>query len=143
MGTPRSCEIDNWQAGFARVTCITPGGAIENRPWRIRVSGDTDIASTLPQIDSIVRVLPPPKVHMVSRSPPTAKLSGLILGFSLGASLDGIVLHQIAQWHSMASAVVPPTTLEAMRRNMAWDGMFHAACWILIVVGVLPIVWRR
>jgi uncharacterized membrane protein len=73
---------------------------------------------------------------MVSVSPPTAKLSGFILGFGLGGSLDGIVLHQILQWHSMASAVVPPTTMQAMKRNMAWDGMFQAACWILILIGI-------
>ena len=29
--------------------------------------------------------------------------AGLLLGIGLGGFLDGIVLHQIAQWHSMLS----------------------------------------
>ena len=73
---------------------------------------------------------------MLPAARPTSKLAGLLLGLGLGASLDGIVLHQIAQWHSMGSAVVPPTTMDAMRQNMTWDGMFHAASWTLILVGV-------
>ena len=73
---------------------------------------------------------------MLATNRPTSKLAGLLLGVGLGASLDGIVLHQIAQWHNMASALVPPITIEAMQRNMTWDGMFHAAAWALIIIGV-------
>jgi len=50
--------------------------------------------------------------------------------------VDGIALHQIAQWHNMGSAVLPPTTMEAMRRNMAWDGWFHVATLVLTVAGL-------
>ncbi len=73
---------------------------------------------------------------MLSAGRPTSKLAGILLGLGLGASLDGIVLHQIAQWHSMGSALVPPISVEAMRRNMTWDGMFHAASWAVILVGI-------
>jgi uncharacterized membrane protein len=59
-----------------------------------------------------------------------------VLGLGLGGFADGIALHQIAQWHNMGSAVLPPTTMEAMRRNMAWDGWFHAATLLLTIVGV-------
>lgn len=45
------------------------------------------------------------------------------------------MLHQIAQWHSLASAVLPPTTLEAMRTNLRWDGLFHLAALLLTTVG--------
>jgi uncharacterized membrane protein len=62
--------------------------------------------------------------------------AGVVLGFGLGGFVDGIALHQIAQWHNMGSAVLPPITMEAMRRNMLWDGWFHAATWIITVVGV-------
>jgi len=65
-----------------------------------------------------------------------SKIPGIMLGMGLGGFLDGIVLHQIAQWHNMASAIVPPTTLEAMRRNMAWDGWFHIATLLLTICGV-------
>jgi uncharacterized membrane protein len=52
---------------------------------------------------------------------------GVVLGFGLGGFIDGIALHQIAQWHNMGSAKVPPITMEAMQQNMAWDGWFHVA----------------
>jgi uncharacterized membrane protein len=54
----------------------------------------------------------------------------------LGGFADGIVLHQIAQWHNMGSAVLPPLTMEAMSRNMRWDGLFHAATWLITLAGV-------
>ena len=66
----------------------------------------------------------------------TAMSGGLVLGLGIGGFIDGIVLHQILQWHNMGSAVLPPTTMEAMKRNMAWDGWFHAATLALTVVGV-------
>jgi uncharacterized membrane protein len=70
---------------------------------------------------------------------PTARRStrpGVLLGIGLGGFVDGIALHQIAQWHNMGSARLPPTTMDAMRRNMAWDGWFHAAMLVVTVVGV-------
>jgi uncharacterized membrane protein len=63
------------------------------------------------------------------------------LGLGLGGFADGIVLHQILQWHNMGSAVLPPTTMQAMMQNMRWDGLFHLATWLLTLVGVL-ILWR-
>jgi uncharacterized membrane protein len=62
--------------------------------------------------------------------------AGTVLGVGLGGFVDGIVLHQIAQWHNMGSAVLPPVTMEAMQVNMRWDGLFHAATWIITFVGV-------
>jgi uncharacterized membrane protein len=62
--------------------------------------------------------------------------AGVVLGVGLGGFADGIVLHQIAQWHNMGSAVLPPVTMEAMSRNMTWDGFFHLATWTVTLVGV-------
>jgi uncharacterized membrane protein len=62
--------------------------------------------------------------------------AGIVLGLGLGGFADGIALHQIAQWHNMGSAVVPPTTMEAMKQNMAWDGWFHVATLVLTTAGV-------
>jgi uncharacterized membrane protein len=45
-------------------------------------------------------------------------------------------LHQILEWHNMGSSVLPPTTMEAMRRNMVWDGEFHAAVWAITLLGI-------
>jgi uncharacterized membrane protein len=66
---------------------------------------------------------------------PVAKGAGIILGLGLGGFVDGILLHQILHWHNMGSALVPPTTLEAMAANMRWDGFFHAAVWLLTTIG--------
>ena len=65
---------------------------------------------------------------------------GIVLGLGLGGFADGIALHQIAQWHNMGSAKVPPVTTEAMRQNMMWDGLFHAAVWIVTIVGVFMLL---
>jgi len=67
---------------------------------------------------------------------PVSKRAGIILGLGLGGFVDGILLHQILHWHNMGSAVLPPVTMEAMQRNMVWDGLFHAAVWVLTLVGV-------
>jgi uncharacterized membrane protein len=66
----------------------------------------------------------------------TSRRAGIILGVGLGGFVDGIALHQIAQWHNMGSAVLPPTTMAAMQTNMRWDGFFHAATWLVTVVGI-------
>jgi uncharacterized membrane protein len=62
--------------------------------------------------------------------------AGIILGLGLGGFVDGILLHQILHWHNMGSAVVPPTTMGALLQNMRWDGLFHAAVWLLTMIGV-------
>ena len=59
-----------------------------------------------------------------------AQYAGIVLGIGLGGFVDGIVLHQIVQWHHMLSNWMPPTTLETMHVNMVWDGLFHAGVWL-------------
>ena len=63
--------------------------------------------------------------------------ASLCLGVGLGGFVDGIVLHQILQWHNLLSSVVPPSDLVAMKYNMLWDGAFHALTWIVTVIGVV------
>ena len=65
-----------------------------------------------------------------------SKASGIIIGAGMGGFVDGILLHQIAHWHNMGSAVVAPVTLETMRQNMMWDGWFHAAVWVCTLLGI-------
>ena len=66
---------------------------------------------------------------------------GVVLGVGMGGVMDGIALHQIAQWHNRGSAVLPPHTMAAMSQNMVWDGLFHLATWVLTLVGIL-MLWR-
>jgi uncharacterized membrane protein len=70
------------------------------------------------------------------RSAQPVLAAGLLIGCGLGALFDGIVLHQILQWHNMLSSVRPPLDLVAMKYNMLWDGLFHAAAWVITALGV-------
>ncbi|KJH73060.1 DUF2243 domain-containing protein [Aliterella atlantica] len=67
--------------------------------------------------------------------------AGVVLGIGLGGFVDGIVLHQILQWHHMLSSVRPPTTIAQMKVNMVWDGLFDAATWIFTVLGIY-LLWQ-
>src|SRR3954467_8987771 len=62
--------------------------------------------------------------------------AGILLGTGLGGFVDGILLHQILQWHNMLSSIRPPTDLLSMKYNMVWDGLFHAATWLTTVFGL-------
>jgi uncharacterized membrane protein len=73
---------------------------------------------------------------------PRSLSGGLVLGLGLGGFVDGIVLHQIAHWHNMGSAVLPPTTMDALMQNMRWDGLFHLATLLLTLLGVV-LLWRE
>jgi uncharacterized membrane protein len=72
---------------------------------------------------------------------PARHRAGTLLGTGLGGFIDGIVFHQILQWHNMLSSVVAPTNLVTMKYNMVWDGIFHAFTWIVTATG-LALLWR-
>lgn len=67
--------------------------------------------------------------------------AGLLLGIGLGGFVDGILLHQLLQVHSMLSAVRPKLTLVDAEVNMFWDGLFHAFTWVATCAGVYAL-WR-
>jgi uncharacterized membrane protein len=67
--------------------------------------------------------------------------AGVFLGTGLGGFFDGILLHQILQWHNMLSSVRPPADLVSMKYNMVWDGLFHAFTWLMTSLGVWRL-WR-
>ncbi len=67
--------------------------------------------------------------------------AGILLGAGLGGFVDGIVFHQILQWHHMLSTLVPANTLVNVKVNMFWDGIFHAAVWCMTALG-LGLLWR-
>jgi len=75
----------------------------------------------------------------LKRSPLIA--AGILMGAGLGGFADGIVLHQILQWHNMLSGWRPPNTLVDAKVNMTWDGIFHAAVWVMTCIG-LAMLWR-
>jgi uncharacterized membrane protein len=71
------------------------------------------------------------------------RLPGIVLGAGLGGFVDGIVLHQILQWHHLLTGTeeFPATTLEDLEVNTLWDGLFHLATLILVAAG-LSLLWR-
>jgi uncharacterized membrane protein len=68
--------------------------------------------------------------------------AGLLLGIGLGGFFDGIVLHQLLQWHHMLSSTAdyPATTVAGLEVNTLWDGLFHATTFIATVAG-LALLW--
>ncbi|ATB45359.1 DUF2243 domain-containing protein [Corallococcus macrosporus] len=68
-------------------------------------------------------------------------LAGLLLGVGLGGFVDGILLHQILQWHHMLSTPLPPDDVVNIKVNMFWDGLFHAFTWLVTLAGVWAL-WR-
>ena len=73
----------------------------------------------------------------------SVRWAGVLLGIGLGGFFDGIVLHQILQWHHMLTSHgdYPATTVAGLEVNTLWDGLFHATTYIAVVVG-LGLLWR-
>ncbi len=76
---------------------------------------------------------------------PPPRTSGLLFGLGLGGFVDGIVLHQILQWHHMVSSETPPTSLGGLELNTLADGFFHLATWVLVVAASITsiVAWRK
>jgi uncharacterized membrane protein len=62
--------------------------------------------------------------------------AGTLLGVGLGGFVDGILFHQLLQTHNMLTARIPKDSIAAVEINMVWDGVFHAATWLVTVAGV-------
>ena len=67
--------------------------------------------------------------------------AGILFGLGLGGFFDGIVLHQVLQWHHMVSHIHPPTDVDALKLNTFWDGAFHASTYVFVLIGLL-LLWR-
>ena len=65
----------------------------------------------------------------------------VMLGLGLGGFVDGILFHQILQWHHMVtSAGFPATSVPNLAFNTLLDGLFHVAAWVFTLGGLL-LVW--
>ncbi len=69
------------------------------------------------------------------------KGGGVVLGFGMGGLIDGIVLHQVLQWHHMISSRLPVDSLRALEINTLADGIFNGSMW-LVSMGGLSLLWR-
>jgi uncharacterized membrane protein len=61
--------------------------------------------------------------------------AGFFIGFALAGFLDGILLHQILQWHSLLSSL-QGEIYQDIRFRMLTDGLFHAAMYGVALVGL-------
>ncbi|MGW4568751.1 DUF2243 domain-containing protein [Streptomyces sp. NPDC004561] len=84
-------------------------------------------------------------------APAGLQLPGIVLGVGLGGFVDGIVLHQLLQWHHMLTSTnhdrigvkyYDPHTVSGLEMNTLWDGIFHVVCWLSVLTG-LGILYSR
>lgn len=69
--------------------------------------------------------------------------AGIFFGLGLGGFFDGIVLHQVLQWHHMlTSAGLPADSVENLEINTFFDGLFHTSTYIFVLIGLI-LLWRH
>jgi uncharacterized membrane protein len=56
-----------------------------------------------------------------------------LVGFGLGGFFDGILLHQVLQWHHLLSLV---PGVDDLRAQVLWDGLFHVLMYVLAGAGL-------
>lgn len=67
--------------------------------------------------------------------------AGILIGAGLLAGfVDGILLHEILQWHHMVTSIRPATNLSNLQVNTLWDGLFHLGTWTMTVIGI-ALLW--
>ena len=67
---------------------------------------------------------------MVKEKP--SVLPGVLFGLGFGGFVDGIVLHEILQWHHMISGAQSSETLAGLELNVVADGVFHVVASLLM-----------
>ena len=67
------------------------------------------------------------------------------MGIGMGGFVDGIVLHQLLQWHHLLSHEESTATVAGLELNTFADGLFHAATWVFVLAGSLVMLrsWRQ
>ena len=58
-----------------------------------------------------------------------------VIGFALGGFFDGILLHQVLQWHHFLSLVEAQWASD-IRVQILADGLFHVAVYIVAAAGL-------
>ncbi|WP_110240056.1 DUF2243 domain-containing protein [Nocardioides gilvus] len=93
---------------------------------------------------------------------PELRAPGIVLGIGLGGFVDGIVLHQLLQWHHLLTSTdtdnvgipyYPDSTVHGLEINTLLDGVFHVFTWLMVLLGMAmlfnrlrtehPPVWRH
>jgi uncharacterized membrane protein len=74
----------------------------------------------------------------LARSGGPSAAGAAILGFAFGGFFDGILLHQVLEWHHFLS-LIPGKDL---RTQILADGLFHLATYAVAAFGLL-LLWRK
>jgi uncharacterized membrane protein len=74
-----------------------------------------------------------------------ARAPAFLFGMGIGGFVDGIVLHQLLQWHHMLSHTESgdTKTVAGLELNTLADGLFHSAMWVLVVAAAALTVRAR
>lgn len=86
-----------------------------------------------------IKIITDPGYKLLSPVPLTA--AATVLGIGIGGFIDGIVFHQILQWHEMISNKIAPVTYISKSVNMFWDGIFHAFTLMVTLTGII-LLWK-
>ncbi|MDA8457136.1 DUF2243 domain-containing protein [Acidovorax sp. GBBC 3334] len=68
--------------------------------------------------------------------------AGGFLGFGAGGFFDGILLHQVLQWHHLLSGLRSPV-LQDIRMQILADGVFHALMYAIAAAGLWKLCKSR
>lgn len=78
---------------------------------------------------------------------PPAQAPAFLFGMGMGGFVDGIVVHQLLQWHHMVSHTESGSleTVSGLELNTLVDGVFHGAMWFLVLAAAILGVraWRQ
>lgn len=67
-------------------------------------------------------------------------IAGILLGLGQGGFFDGIVFHQLLQWHHMFSNIESTKTIAGLELNTIGDGLFHVFDWLMTLMGII-VLW--
>ena len=68
-------------------------------------------------------------------------VAGIVLGLGQAGFFDGIVIHQLLQWHHMFTNVETDRTVAGLELNTLGDGLFHLFDYLLTLTGI-GLLWR-
>ena len=68
-------------------------------------------------------------------------IAGIVLGLGQAGFFDGIVIHQLLQWHHMFTGLKTSDTVSGLELNTLGDGLFHLLDWVLTLAGI-ALLWR-
>jgi uncharacterized membrane protein len=66
-------------------------------------------------------------------------IAGILLGLGQAGFFDGIVFHQLLQWHHMFSNIESTQTIAGLELNTIGDGLFHVFDWLMTIAGIIAL----